>query len=650
MKLLIVESPSKTLTIKQYLGKDFEVVASKGHIRDIKNQGKDNLGLDFSNNLKPLYEIIPTQYPTVKLLKEKANEADIIYLATDPDREGEAISWHLKEALNTKDKDVKRIEFNEITKSAVLNAINNPRDIDLELVSSQETRKIIDRIIGYKLSSFVKDRVGAKSAGRVQSVVLKMIVDKEEKVTSFIPERFYEIEAVLLDGTTLKLQNKENNKALQIKNEEEAKHILSELGDTFIVKSVSKSKKMEKPSPAFKTSSLQTTATSRLSFPISKVSKLAQQLYEGINHNDEHIAFVTYIRTDVTRLSDEFKLKLKNHIVKEYGIDYLGYAHEDKVKNTDQGAHEAIRPVDLSMTPEKAKDYLSKDQLSLYSLIYERAVESMMKDAEIEVTTTLFDNNGYTFKAISERTTFEGFKKASTKKSKEKEVNEYIVGNGYIQAKTEIKAKETEGPKRYNEGSLVKEMETSGIGRPSTYSPTISTLKNSNYITIEKGSKEIKPTEEGKLVSKILNDYFNNIINVNYTATMESDLDDIAQGTKKEETIVNAFYSDFDKVFSNAKVEFRPVETGNICPDCGAPLVYKSGRNGKFIACSNYPKCRHTENIKVETSNIPLIECPKCHIGHLVERKSRGKTFYACSTYPACDFTISSLSRIKKTK
>ncbi len=650
MKLLIVESPSKTLTIKQYLGKDFEVVASKGHIRDIKNQGKDNLGLDFSNNLKPLYEIIPTQYATVKLLKEKAEEASIIYLATDPDREGEAISWHLKEALNTNNKEVKRIEFNEITRSAVLNAIDNPREIDLELVSSQETRKIIDRIIGYKLSSFVKDRVGAKSAGRVQSVVLKMIVEREEKVTSFIPERFYEIEAVLEDGTILKLQNKENNKVLQIKTEEEAKRILSELGDTFTVSNVVTSKKSEKPSPAFKTSSMQTTAASRLSFPISKVSKLAQQLYEGINHNDEHIAFVTYIRTDVTRLSDEFKAKLTNHIKKEYGVEYLGYAHEDKVKNTDQGAHEAIRPVDLSMTPDKAKEYLTKDQLSLYSLIYERAIESMMSDAEILVTTTLFDNNGYTFKTTSEKTIFEGFKKASIKKTKEKAIVDYEIGKGYKQAKTEFKAKDTEGPKRYNEGSLVKEMETSGIGRPSTYSPTISTLKNSNYITIERGSKEIKPTEEGKLVSRILNDYFNMIINVNYTASMESDLDEIAQGTKKEENIVNSFYSNFDSIYSNAKMEFKPIETGNPCPLCGSPLVFKSGRNGKFIACSNYPKCRHTENIKVEKANIPLIECPKCHIGHLVERKSKGKTFYACSTYPSCDFTISSLSRVKKIK
>lgn len=650
MKLVIVESPSKTATIKQYLGKEFVVDASKGHIRDIKNEGIDNLGLDFNNNLKPIYEIIPTQYNTIKKLKQEASEASLIYLATDPDREGEAISWHLSEILKGTNAKIKRIEFNEITKSAVTNAIDNPRDINYDLVSSQETRKIIDRIIGYKLSKFVKKTVGGNAAGRVQSVVLKLIIKRDDEVNSYIPKKYYEIDATLSDSTKLKLYNKEKKQVLQIQSLEEAKEIYSKLTDKFIVIDVTTTSKKELSQPPFKTPSLQTAAFNKFNMSVSRLMSIAQELYEGINVNGNHIPFITYMRTDSTRLSDEFKYKLKNHILTEFGEEYfLGYAREEKTKSTDQLGHEAIRPVDLSMTPEKAKEILSKDQYNIYTLIYERTLASMMKDALYKVTTTSYINGGYLFKESFEELVFDGFKKAQTKKEKEKQPIIHELNKTYNSSNIEIIDKETEGPKRYTEGSLVKEMETSGIGRPSTYASTIKLLKDHGYIKIEK--KEVVPTDDGRRVSKVLDENYNMIIDVDYTARMEDTLDDIASGKTSEEDIVNHFYKGFTKIMENVDKNFKPLETGEVCPICGSPLVYKGSKNGTFIGCNNYPTCTFTKSLpKEEPKELPHIECPMCHEGHLVERKFKGKKFYGCSNYPTCGFTTSSLYKIKKIK
>ncbi|MCB9498581.1 MAG: type I DNA topoisomerase [Bacillales bacterium] len=652
MKLVIVESPSKTKTIKQYLGSDYEVLASKGHIRDIQNTGKDNLGLDFNNNLKPIYTILPGQYQTIKTLKNASEEAEDIYLATDPDREGEAISWHLKEVLGLNGKNVHRIEFNEITKPAILAAISSPRDIDMPLVSSQETRKIIDRIIGFKLSTLLKRSIASESAGRVQSVALKIITDKEEEINAFVAKKYCEIEAETEDFIA-KLKEPEKNKIYSIEDRSEAEKIFKELKDTLTLSSLNENTRSDKPQPPFTTSTLIQAASNRFSLSSAKTMSIAQGLYEGTEIASKHIALITYMRTDSTRISDVFKSQLSSFIVSKYGKEYLGYTHMQKASDNVQDAHEAIRPVSLEITPDYVKEYLTKDQYNLYNLIYSRTVSSMMRDAKILTLTALFDNNSHTFQASFEKVLFEGYQKAQIKSmdAKPKFYLDAPVGTIFKIKKLSILDKETQGPERYSEATLIKKMEDSGIGRPSTYASTISTLKNRKYISVQK--KKLIPTDQGKITSDFLHDYFDMIINVEYTARMEKTLDEIASGEKEEDKVVNQFYNAFDKILSEKKKDIKPMETGELCPKCGSKMIYKINKYGRFEACSNYPSCKYIKKTVTEEEKIPYIECPLCHEGHLVLRTSSkgrkaGKKFYGCSSYPKCTFTISSLSEIKK--
>ncbi|MCR5741933.1 MAG: type I DNA topoisomerase [Gammaproteobacteria bacterium] len=649
MKLLIVESPSKTHTIKQYLGSEYDVVASKGHVRDIANTGKDNLGLDFENNLKPIYSIIENQDRTIKELNSHVKKCDTIYLATDPDREGEAISWHLKETLNLENKVVKRIEFNEITKSAVLNAIDNPRDIDMDLVSSQETRKIIDRIIGYKLSNLIKRETGSLSAGRVQSVALKLVCDREVEIQNFNPEGYFEIEAITKPFKA-KMVETGKNTVLRIDNEEEAKDIYSKLSKKMLVKDIIKVTKYEKAQAPFSTSDLYQAANTRYSMSSQRTAKCAQSLYEGVKINDKPTALITYMRTDTKVLSNEFVYRqLIPFIKNNFGEEYLGYLHKGKEATFAQGAHEAIRPVSLSITPSSVKEFLTPDQYKIYGLIYERTVQSIMKDSIIEETQVTFDSNGYEFKAYFPKYTFKGFQEGLSKLRTQESSFDGAIGDTISFDKINLDKKETEGPQRYSEASLIKEMETRGIGRPSTYASTIYTLKNRKYITSTSGSKKFTPTPQGLVTSKFLDSYFSEFINVTYTADMEHELDEIAKGEEKEEFVVKEFYDEFSDNYSKVITQIKPVETGETCPICGSKMVYRKSNFGIFEACSNYPTCKYIKKEEQKESKIPTIECPECHKGHLVEKKYRGRTFYGCSEYPSCKFTTNTL-KIKVNK
>jgi len=656
LNLVIVESPSKTKTIKQYLGKDYNVVASKGHIRDIENCGFDNLGIDINNDFKPIYEIIPRQKFTIKMLNSEVEKADNIYLATDPDREGEAISWHLNEVLNLENKTVKRIEFNEITKTAILNAIENPRDIDSNLFHSQETRKIMDRIIGYELSGLVKKTVGQivdtqTTAGRVQSAALRIICDRENEIKAFIPETYYDIEADFGDFKA-KLVEQGKDKTWIFNKLEDAQNVIDNLSNIFVVSDIKYSEKYERPGAPFTTSSLMQAALNKYNLNSKKTMKIAQELYEGINVDGKHIAFITYMRTDSTRLSEQFQKSLYFNIKNNFGEDYVGYLHTKKLSENAQDAHEAIRVVSLDLTKDQAKEYLSKEQYQIYSLIYDQTVESMMKDALIEVQTVTLNNNGYEFTTSFEKVKFDGYRKNRNIKDKDKTFKHKLGDALTLDKDITLNTKETQGPRRFTEATIIKEMESSGIGRPSTYASTIDTLKLRKYISIVK--KEIEPTEQGFLVYNFLKENFDTIINVKYTAEMEADLDKIAEGQTKEEDVVPEFYNVFMENFKAVKKNITPMETGEVCPKCGSKMVYKSNRYGRFEACGNYPNCKYIKKNEPQVSeNTVQILCPECGKGHLVERvckfgKYKGKKFFGCSNYPDCKFTISTIKSLEK--
>ena len=658
MNLVIVESPAKTKTIKEFLGKDFEVVASKGHIRDIENSGKDNLGLDFNNNYKPIYSIIPHQQATIRLLNKEVEKADNIYLATDPDREGEAISWHLKEVLNIGTKPVKRIEFNEITKDAILEAINTPRDIDENLFASQETRKIMDRIIGYKLSSLLKKNIISSgdltiSAGRVQSACLRIITDREEEIKAFKPTYYYEIEAQFRHFKAKLIDPNHPSKTLILDELGKVQSIIDSLDDFFVVKEIKMGKRIEKAPAPFTTSTLFQQALSKFSMSVSKTKKIAQELYEGIEINGRHQALITYIRTDSTRLSDTFIRHLGAHIKKKYGDDAIGYVHTFNNNQDIQDAHEAIRPVSMYNTIESIEPYLSKDQLKIYKLIYQQTEACMMRDAEFETKTALLSNNNYDFSITFEKPINKGYRVAKEKTEEPKYYFPHEIGDimkptqnvSYIE-------KQTEGPKPFTEATLIKEMESSGIGRPSTYASTIETLKSRNYIVIEK--KAIIPTQLGILASNYLKEHFSSIINVDYTASMEKELAEIALNEAKEEKIVDDFYKTFIKTYNDAiKIPSKPLTTGEICPNCGHDMVYRTNRYGTFEACSNYPACKYIKKKDEPEPMVDLIPCPECSTGHLVSKVAKtgryaGRKFYGCSNFPECKFTISYINQKKQ--
>ena len=638
-KLVIVESPSKSKTIEKYLGSDYKVVSSLGHIRDLATSGKYGFGIDLENGFKPNYEIIKGKKKLVTALKKDVKDSDFVYLATDPDREGEAISWHLFDALGLSQNKYKRIVFNEITKDVILSSFDKARDIDDNLVRSQETRRMLDRIIGFRLSKLMQSKTGGKSAGRVQSVALKLIVDKEREIKAFNPEDYYEIDAEFNEFNS-KLDSY-NDKKIEIKTEEEAKNIISKLSEIFKIKSIEKQMKNKKAKAPYITSTLQQEASSKLNFTSKKTMMIAQKLYEGITLKDETVGLITYMRTDSIRLSDEFIKKTYGYIGEKYGENYLGYVKKSKKTENVQDAHEAIRPTSINRTPESVKPYLSNDEYKLYRMIYYRALASLMKDAEVEATTMILDNNNYQFKTTGSILKFDGYLKVY---SDYEENNDTILPT--LQENQELKSNEitytkhtTKPPARYTESKLIKEMEALGIGRPSTYATTIGISSERGYVNVTE--KKFHPTEIGIETTDKLQEYFKDIINVDYTKEMEDDLDKIAEGNLEWINLLDRFYNEFEPkvkdAFSNMEKK-APEETGEICPNCGNPLVIKRSKYGEFTACSNYPECKYIKTDKEEPKEI--MDCPICK-GKIIEKKTRrGKIFYGCNNYPKCDLAM----------
>ena len=637
--LVIVESPSKSKTIEKYLGKDYKVVSSKGHIRDLATTGKYGLGVDVDNDFKPNYIPVAGKKKLISELKKLVKDSDEVILATDPDREGEAISWHLLDTLGIKDTNYERVLFHEITKDKVLEAIKNPTKIDYNLVRSQETRRILDRIIGFRLSKLMQSKTGGKSAGRVQSVALKLIVDREREISSFnseeywtITSKFDEIEADLFNY---------NHKDIEINTEEEADSILSKLSDKYKIESVERKKKSKKSKPPFITSTLQQEASTKLGFTAKKTMSIAQKLYEGMDIGSETVGLITYMRTDSIRLSDEFIGASYKYIEENYGKDYIGYAKKSKKTENVQDAHEAIRPTSVYRNPEDIKKYLSTDEYKLYKIIYYRALASLMADAKVEATSVILDNNNYQFKINGQILIYDGYLKAYAlyETSEDKVLPDEFKNEGSILTTTDVTKKQhfTSPPPRYTEAKLIKELEELGIGRPSTYAKIMDTIKERGYVTIEE--KKFVPTEIGIETTDRLQEFFSDLINVKYTAAMETDQDTIALGKLDEIKVLREFYDKFEPEVEKAFGQMEkkaPKETGEVCPNCGSSLVIRKGRYGEFTACSNYPECKYIKKEEKEVKEI--MDCPKCG-GKIIEKKTkRGKIFYGCNNYPKCKY------------
>ena len=635
MKLVIVESPSKSKTIEKYLGNDYKVVSSLGHIRDLSTSGKYGFGINLDNHYKPDYVIIKGKKKLVNELKKEVKNADYVYLATDPDREGEAISWHLYDTLGLNDNMYRRIVFNEITKNVILDSFQHARMIDDNLVKSQETRRMLDRIIGFRLSKLMQFKTGGKSAGRVQSVALKLIVDREREILAFVPENYYEIEAIFADFKA-KLDSYKEDK-LEIKTEEEAITILNKLSSKFIIENIKKENKARKAKPPYITSTLQQEASSKLNFTSKKTMMLAQKLYEGVTLKDETVGLITYMRTDSIRLSDEFVKSTYGFIRDNYGDDYVGYVKTSKKKDNVQDAHEAIRPTSINRRPDDVREYLTSDEFKLYKLIYNRALASLMKDAVMEVTSIILDNNDYKFKVTGSVVKFDGYLKVYNDNEDDDEIlPDFSKYNGsVVSEEINYSVHTTKPPARYTESQLIKKMETLGIGRPSTYATTIGILLERGYVKVI--DKKFNPTEIGIETTDKLQEFFKDIINVDYTRDMEEDLDKIAEGKLYWENLLDRFYKDFEPKVENAFTSMeksKPEETGELCPNCNSPLVIKRSKYGKFVACSNYPECKYIKNDKVNP--IEIMPCPKCG-GKIVEKKTKkGKIFYGCNNYPKC--------------
>lgn len=637
--LVIVESPSKSKTIEKYLGESYKVVSSKGHIRDLATTGKYGLGVDIEDGFAPNYVPIKGKNKIIKELKKDVKDSDIVYLASDPDREGEAIAWHLKDALGIKDESYRRVLFNEITHDKVVDAINNPTVIDDNLVKSQETRRILDRIIGFRLSKLLQNKIGAKSAGRVQSVALKLIVDREREIEAFCPEEYWTITAKFPEYEALLFKYKDDD--IELKCEEDALKVLNSISDTYIVSSIEKKDKNKKGKMPFITSTLQQEASTKLGFPAKKTMSIAQKLYEGIDLGSETVGLITYMRTDSVRLSNDFVGPAMKYIEENYGKKYVGSIKLSKKTENVQDAHEAIRPTSVFRDPLKVKQYLSNDEFKLYSLIYKRTLASLMSDAKVSQTTIIFDNCDYKFKTTGQILIFDGYLKVykDYESSEDRILPE--IGESEKCITTDVSSEQhfTKPPARYSEAKLIKEMEELGIGRPSTYAKTIDTIKERNYVDVIE--KKFKPTEIGIETTDKLQEFFNDLINVEYTRDMEEELDDIALGKLVWNEVLAGFYKLFEPRVKNAfdsMEKKEPVETGEACPECGHPLVIRKGRYGEFVACSNYPECKYIKKDEQEVKSI--VSCPKCD-GNIVEKKTRkGKTFYGCDNYPNCKYAL----------
>ena len=646
-KLIIVESPAKANTIKKFLGGNTKVVASMGHIRDLP---KSKLGIDVEHNFEPEYINIRGKGDLIKELKKDAKSSKKVYLATDPDREGEAIAWHLAKMLDVDDSKVTRVTFNEITKTAVQKAIKEPRDIDINLVDAQQARRVLDRIVGYKISPVLWKKVRrGLSAGRVQSVAVKLIVDREEEIEKFIPEEYWNIYVKLLDEKSKKTFEAKfygkDGKKQEVHNKDQVDKILSGIENAkYIVEDVKKGEKKRNPAPPFTTSTMQQEASRKLGFTLKKTMSVAQGLYEGVKIPEKGtVGLITYMRTDSTRISEEARAAAKKHIVEEYGENYYENRYY-KTNKEAQDAHEGIRPTYADLEPDKIKESLTNDQYKLYKLIYNRFMASQMTAAVYDTMSVTIDANNYTFKANGQNLKFKGFMTLyveGTDEKQEEEVGiipELEVKQEVKKQKIEPKQSFTEPPARYTEASLVKALEEKGIGRPSTYSPTITTILERRYI--EKVQKQLMPTELGKVVNKLLVENFSDVVNVEFTANIENQFDNIAEGKENWRKMISDFYGPFEENLEKVEKELEHVEmveevSDVKCEKCGRMMVYKYGKFGKFLACPGYPECKNTKAI-VETVDVP---CPKCGGTVQVRRAKNKKKYYICENNPkSCDY------------
>lgn len=649
-KLLIVESPAKAGTIKKYLGKDYDIVASMGHVRDLP---KSTLGVDTENNFEPKYIPIQGKQPLIKELKTSAKKYDAVYLATDPDREGEAISWHLAALLDLDPNAENRVTFNEISKKAVLNGIENPRCIDQNLVDAQQARRVLDRLVGYKISPFLWKKVKkGLSAGRVQSVVVRLLCDRENEIDKFVAEEYWNLSAIF-KGTgnsefSANFFGNANGK-IELKCAEDVKEVTDALENAqYIVNSVTKKKKSVKSAPPYITSTLQREASRRLGFKPENTMRIAQQLYEGVEIQGQgSTGLITYMRTDSLRISDDALNAAREFIVKEYGADFCpskpNYFNKSK---SSQDAHEAIRPTDISLTPDSIKASLTAQQYKLYKLIWSRFIASQMVPAVYDVTAIEIGANGYIFKLQYQKMNFKGY---TALYSEDKDEDETVSTGRKIPVlkegsvldfiKLSPEQKFTLPPARYTDDTLIKAMEEKGIGRPSTYAPTIATVINREYVEREK--KVLIPTELGKIVNKLMLDHFKDIVNVKFTAGLENQLEDIAEGKTQWVKVMSDFYGDFKVTLDKAtekmdgvKIKVPEEETDIVCEKCGRKMVIRSGRNGKFLACPGFPECKNTKSIRLETP----AKCPLCGSVVLEKKSKRGKTYFGCENNPKCSF------------
>lgn len=649
-KLVIVESPTKVKTIKKFLGSNYEVTASQGHVRDLP---KSSLGVDEENDFEPKYITIRGKGDLLSDLRKKVKKCDHVYLATDPDREGEAISWHLTKALNLDEDKFDRITFNEITKNAVKNSLKVSRKIDMSLVDSQQARRILDRIVGYKISPLLWAKVKrGLSAGRVQSATLHLVRKREDEIDAFIPEEYYSIDVILKDKKNKKINFSyygEDNKKTELVDKSFVDSIIkdSSNGDFEIV-SVKKKDRVRKSPLPFTTSTMQQDASKQLNFAISKTMRVAQSLYEGKNiPNRGMMGLITYLRTDSVRISEEAKAAAKEYIIENYGKDYIDNKEEaskNSEKKNVQDAHEAIRPADVTLTPQEAKAALSRDELRLYTLIWNRFVSSQMSDAVYDTASVRVKNNTHYYNASASQIKFDGYLKVykesdeKENESKSIEIGNLIEGDKLKLDKIVDEKHFTKPAPHFNEGSLVKAMEDIGIGRPSTYSPTISTLLKRHYITIDE--KSIYMTELGEVVDDIMRDSFPDIVDEGFTANMETRLDAVEDGGVEWKSIIRDFYPDLEKNVKKAEKELEKIKiedevTDVICENCGRNMVIKYGPHGKFLACPGFPECRNTKPYLEKIG----ISCPKCKKDVVLRKTKKGRKFFGCEDYPVCDFT-----------
>ncbi len=638
--LVIVESPSKAKTIGKYLGARYKVIASVGHVRDLP---KSKLGIDIENDFEPQYINIRGKGDLIKELKKEAKKASHVLLATDPDREGEAISWHLAYLLGIEPETPCRIVFNEITKDTIKDAIKHPRPVDLSLVDAQQARRVLDRLVGYQISPLLwrKVRKGL-SAGRVQSAALKILCDREKEIMDFDPKEYWTITADFTKGKTFSAQLAEyKKKKLVINNKEENEKILAELKKgIYTVSSLNRKERSKKPAAPFTTSSMQQEASTKLNFNTKKTMMVAQQLYEGVDIKGKGtVGLITYLRTDSVRISAEAKVVAASYIQEKYGKEYLGNHVFSNKKKDIQDAHEAIRPSDINLEPDAIKDSLTNDQYKLYRLIWQRFMASQMQSAKFDNMQVEIINGDYTFKTTGSKLLFDGYQrvyKSSLDVEKDKVLPALEVSEELNLKAIKGEQNFTQPPSRYTEASLVKTLEEKNIGRPSTYAPIVGTLTERKYVTREK--KSLVPTELGFLVTGLMEEYFKEIVDVNFTAGMEDRLDDVELKHEDWKNVIRDFYGPFEKELKVAddvieKVEIEDQTTGEICELCGKPMVIKNGRFGDFIACSGYPECKNTKPIVKKID----VKCPKCGKDIVARKSKRGKLFYGCSGYPECD-------------